>query len=597
MTISISFYSTYFKKLRQLSQKLCLIALFYFSSLIGYELTFQGVSDPELLELIYSVSQLEKLKETPPATTIGLKRRVEGDLTNIAEALHSKAYYDAKINYHVNSSHVVLTIDPGPVYPFANFRIVYIKEGKSLDEGCDIPLEDLKIELGTPALPEKILDAEDILLDKLNLSGYAFAKIEKRDVFADQTAHTVSVVLYVSKGPLAYFGSAQISGLERTHKAFFKKKIRWLKGSIYDPLLIEKTQEALELSGLFRSVNITHGESVTENNEVPIKIDVVEAKQRTVGLGLNYTTILGPGLTGEWEDRNVRGLGHKLSLRADLWNSLQEAKISYIVPDFRRHDQNLIWLAEYEHEEVKAFTETSFSLSATIEKKLNKQTLISYGIMYKLLRSQDSDNNRTFDLIKFPLQLRWSNADSLLNPTKGYTINLKVIPSFQVLEPIFAYSINTLTTTAYRSLTGNDRCVFAAKLMLGSILGASEHDIPPPERFYAGSINTLRGYKYLTVSPLGHDHKPIGGRSMMIYSMELRCRLGENFGISPFYEIGNVYSTPYPQLNYPQLQSVGVGFSYYTPVGPLRCDIAFPLNRRRHLDGPVQIYFNIGQSF
>jgi translocation and assembly module TamA len=280
-----------------------------------------------------------------------------------------------------------------------------------------------------------------------------------------------------------------------------------------------------------------------------------------------------------------------------VWPTLQEGSISYIIPDFRRRNQNFIWLAEFSHEKIQAFTESAFSLSATIERKLNKRTTISYGTMYKLLRSERSDHNGTFDLIKVPLQLRWSNADSLLNPTKGFTLNLKAIPSFQFINPQFVYSINTFTATGYYSLTNNDRCVFASKLMLGSIIGANEYDIPPPERFYAGSENTLRGYKYLTVSPLGRDHKPLGGRSLMIYSMEMRFRIGENFGLAPFFEIGNVYSSPYPDFNCKQLRSVGVGFSYHTPVGPLRCDIAVPLDRRRHLDAPCQIYFNIGQSF
>ena len=83
----------------------------------------------------------------------------------------------------------------------------------------------------------------------------------------------------------------------------------------------------------------------------------------------------------------------------------------------------------------------------------------------------------------------------------------------------------------------------------------------------------------------------------MVVSMEVRRRLSETWGIVGFWDIGNVYDTLGPRFNHPQLQSVGVGLRYYTPVGPLRLDVAHPLDRRSGLDNPVQVYFSIGQTF
>lgn len=84
---------------------------------------------------------------------------------------------------------------------------------------------------------------------------------------------------------------------------------------------------------------------------------------------------------------------------------------------------------------------------------------------------------------------------------------------------------------------------------------------------------------------------------MMIFSMEPRFRIGENFGCVFFYDIGNVYKGSIPEFNKKQLQSIGTGLRYHTPIGPLRLDFAFPLNRRKDLDGPVQVYFSVGQAF
>jgi translocation and assembly module TamA len=146
-------------------------------------------------------------------------------------------------------------------------------------------------------------------------------------------------------------------------------------------------------------------------------------------------------------------------------------------------------------------------------------------------------------------------------------------------------------------LTKDKRIIFAAKLMAGSIIGASKHEIPISERFFAGSENALRGYAFESVCPIGCHHKLLGGRSLLIQSIELRTRIGKNFGMVGFYEIGNVFPSYIPDFRQEFLQSAGAGIRYYTPVGPLRLDIAFPLNRRRHFDQPFEIYFSIGQSF
>lgn len=580
-----------------------LIALFclFSSSIFSYEVMFEGVKNEELLKLIKSASQLEKLKESPPSTLLGLKRRAEGDLENILQALHSQAYYGAQAHFSIDANHarIIINIIPGPIYPFAAFNIRYLQNGEEISEHSlpsPISLKDLGVTLGDSALPETILSAEDTLLDKLNLQGFAFASIIKRDAFADQQAKNVIVWIVIETGPLTHFGQLKIKGLERVKEGFFYKKLRWHEGDLYNPKEIEKTQEALELSGLFRSVNITHAEKPNENGSAPMEISVVEGKQRSIGFGLNYTTSLGPGVSGEWEDRNILGEGQKLSFRSTIWQKLQEGALSYLIPDFGRQNQNLIWLLEYRRERTKSFTENTLAFSGTIERKINEHLRVSYGGMYKRLHIQRSDFNGTFDLLKIPLQLRWSNADSILEPTKGATIQLRVVPSVQIFKPQFAYCINTLIGSFYKSLTTDKRHVFAAKLALGSIFGANQHEIPPPERFYAGSESTLRGYRYLTVSPLAYHRKPLGGRSMMIGTLELRNRIGENFGLVVFYDVGNVCKYAYPDFKDGIRQSAGLGIRYYTPIGPIRLDVAFPLNKR-HIDNSLEAYFSIGQSF
>lgn len=566
-----------------------------------YKVDFSGINDPDALTLLKSISKTVEMEETPPSTNAGLKRRAEADIPILIQALHSLAYYNAKveveIDFETQPSIVAFKIETGPIYPLSSFEIV---PADPLNPGTfpynEIDLEDLGITLGQPAFPKNILEAEELLILRMEKLGYPLAKVENREVIADQATHTIHVILHVSSESLCYFGGVTFKGHERVSPQFFEKKIAWSQGDVYDPYKVERTQNALETSGLFSSISITHGPNVTDEGLVPIEIEVLESKHRSIGAGVGYSTDNGFGVLGEWEHRNISGRGEKISIKTLIAQRLQEGTVAYVIPDFCRPKQDLIWLTEFQRQTTKGYHASSYSFSGIIERQVSDHTRFSYAGMFKRLRETRSDNNGSFNLIKAPFQLRWTNTNNILDPTQGRSFNIKIVPSLQIHKPQFAYCINTITGSIYIPLRSDERLIFAAKATLGSIFGEKRHTIPPSERFYAGNENLLRGYHYMTVSPLNH-HEPIGGRSMMIYSLEARLRATETFGWVLFYDFGNVYENYLPQFDKKILQSAGFGLRYNTPVGPIRLDFAVPLYRRRHIDESFQFYLSIGQAF
>lgn len=565
-----------------------------------YDVRFKGVEDEEMLHLLESTSQCVALQDSPPLTSAGLMRRAQDDIPRLIKALQSIACYEAKVDYFIAQgppAHLLFTVTLGETFPLSSVKIL-----PSEPEGCCFPFAnilpaDIGLSIGYPAYPADIVEAEDKLLFRLEKNGYPLAKIEKREVLADLKTKEVTVIYHVYSGPLCTFGITEIEGSETVCTEFFQKKLRWGDGEIYNPKAVAKTLNALEASGLFSSIVLTHDEKAQPDGSLPMHICVKEAKHRSVAFGVGYATDLGPGCSAEWEHRNFRGMGEKISMTANLWWIKQEGYIRYLKPDFLIPQQDLIYQIEADHEITKGFTESSVSFSGMIERQWNDYLRTSYGMSYTLLRNSNSNNNGEFNLLKIPMQLLWNRSNGILDPTKGFTLHFKTTPTLQTLKSPFAYCTHLLTLTGYQPLDEERRFVIAGKAVFGSIWGANKRSIPPSERLYAGSDSLLRGYRYLTVSPLGHDHKPIGGRSMMIYSIEARMRVWENFGFVAFYDFGNVYPDTFPELNYKVLQSTGLGIRYHTPVGPLRIDLAFPLNRRPHLDNAFQLYFSIGQAF
>ena len=552
----------------------------------AYQVVLDDV-DPSIHSAFDEYSTLVKQQELPVKSDAQLEWRAQDDLNLLKRLYQEKGYLSPTLDLsidHVGSVPVVrLRGAPGELYLLKEVEVQTAENTFVLD-GKD---------LGETATLDRILYIEEEFIEQLRRGGYPFVELKNRKIIALKGEQSVKVILEINLGPKATFAKTVVAGNSAVHTKLILRKIDWKEGDVYDADAVERTVAALEKTGLF--THITIKPASTSCDEVPMIIEVAEAKHRTIGAGVGFTSQLGPGVNLEWENRNFRGRGETLSFKTHLWQRLQNASVLYLKPDVFSDGQNLIWKGEVQREVTEGFTEESWGLSALLERQISPRTEFSYGLAFKQIHDTRSDNNRLFTLLKTPLKLYYHKTDSLMDPTKGKTALVKVTPTMQILSPQFAYCITELTATKYIPLS--DFCVLAGKLSLGSIWGSSRKGIPPSERFYAGTESMLRGYKYMTVSPLNHEHKPIGGRSLVVGSLELRTRVYEDISLVTFYEAGNVYSAPFPDFREKILHSVGAGIRYHTPVGPLRLDVGIPLNKRRHVDNSYEIYFSIGQSF
>ncbi len=564
---------------------------------IDYQVFFEGANEKQA-SLLREISQTKQLEKTPPSTPIALRKRAEADIPLLLSGLQSLGLYGASVTVMLDTERspavVVFKIKPGIVFTLGEIEVEL--EGDTEENPVDgVTPRDLGLLIGSPALPETILEAEDLLLQILKKRGYLFAIIEKK-VIAKEATSELSIVFIVRSGPHVRFGPTAIFGLDSVNQDYVESKIAWKEGDPYDPNLLTQTQAALEGTGLFTTIAFEHEKEPSVEGELPFDIILQEGYHRTIGIGAAYNTSLGPGVSFNWDHRNAFSRGHKVAASADLFWIRQNGKVEYTIPQFFQSNQRLRFVGELEKEKTEGFTETFYSAFTYLDRFPSNCWRYSIGFGYKQLFSSNSNNNEPFALLKLPLTTKLSFIDDPLDPTTGSLLFMKAIPTYRFNRNEFFYTILEGIGSSYYPIDWLLPQVLAFKIHIGSIVGPGTVTIPPPERFYAGSDCTLRGYKYLTVSPLNHEGKPIGGRSLAIFSAEHRIRLTPEIGFVSFYDVGNVYDQSLPRLDQKQLQSIGVGFRYYTPVGPLRADIAFPLNKRP-IDNNFQIYLSIGQSF
>ncbi len=221
--------------------------------------------------------------------------------------------------------------------------------------------------------------------------------------------------------------------------------------------------------------------------------------------------------------------------------------------------------------------------------------IVTAGVQAQQSRITQERATRDYTLLGVPLGLKYDSTgpEGLFEPTHGVKANLTATPTESLRNSAF-FTIVQLTGSTYVNLAEPGRSVVALRGILGTIQGATAFQVPPDQRFYAGGSGTVRGYRYQSVGPRFADNRPTGGTSLAAASVEFRQRFGESFGAAAFIDGGQVStaSTPSGQLR----AGAGIGARYYTAIGPLRVDLAVPLNKQRG-DDAFELYIGIGQVF
>jgi translocation and assembly module TamA len=567
---------------------------------ISYHVDFEGVKEGSILKEMRLASHLTSLKKRP-ASINALRYRADSDIPTLIKILQAHGYYESKVNIQIqeiyNDITVVVMINPGPRYHLEAYDVELDCEDSEVPRTCcQVGLKEAGIELNKPAVTSQILNAEMQVMQRLSECGYPLAKIENRDVIVDGKTKGVRVTLKITTGPKAEFGKTQVLGTKRVKPRYIVQKLKWKEGEDYNSRLVEKTQNALIDTGLFNSVLITHEESSLSDGKIPMKVEVSETKYKNVNVGVSYQTVFGPGITFGWANRNVGGMGRTLSFQGDITRISQTGVATYLHPDFKRIGQDMIAQGQAAHEDIFAYSMRSYSLLDRFERQINPKTRGSLGLKGSRLYITQSVQNGNFWLMELPFYLRYSTANSLLNPTRGATLEYTVTPALNVAESREFYLTQKFTAGLYNHLDAKDKVVLAHKITLGFIASNGLSAVPLSNRFLGGTEDDLRGYRYKSVSPLV-DGKPIGGRAAIYYTFESRFRLTKTIGLVPFFDLGSVYKTEYPTLHGKWFKATGLGFRFFTFMGPFRVDLAFPLDRRKKIDSAFKIYVSIGQMF
>lgn len=567
------------------------VILFAESSL-SYVVHWHGVDKAEVLSTLEKSSHLISMQKAPPLTLTSLRQRVEKDLPVLVQSLHYYAYYDARIEPRIEQSAtdtaIHLDIYLGVEYKIKAFELSVNENNLELS----IPKN---VRAGQLAITQNILNAESSFIQKLHNNGYPLAKKIDRQAIVDQAEKTLEIHLELETGPFLKSEEPIIVGLEKVKEAYVRKNLKWKIGEAFSVGSLDDTRKILEETGLFSYVQLIPALE-PRGDVLPVTISLSERKHRSVAVGGGFNSYNGLGILLEWEHRNIRKQGEILKFDGDIAEKKKTLAFTFLKPHFILPSQTLLWTLQGEKLSTQSYIKESFELGVTVKRDIAEYLDLSLGTKMEQQRTTRSSKNGINTLLSVPFHLNAYFVDDKVNPKEGFLTRYHLAP-YTILGSDVAFLRQSLTGAYFLPLNQRRSLILNSWVTIGSITGQHRDAIPIPERFLAGSDHALRGYAYKMVSPLDSERKALGGRSMLLTGLEMVYSFSTTLSGALFFEAGDVFEETFPKIGTVLLRSWGLGMRYHTPVGPLRLDVAFPMDRRRDVDQSFQVYLSIGQGF
>ena len=571
---------------------------------LAYVVRYSGDVDPRILDLLHQISKAESLVQSPPDSALLLERRAEEDKAAFAKVFQSEGYFAATIGVQLDQSvsPAVLTyaITAGPRFELRQVTLAAAPDDANRDAALPSP-EAIGLPVPEPFAAKAVVDAEARITDILHRQARPYAKIADRKVTANFENHAVSVIWTVDPGPKAGFGPLRFSGLTSVKETYLAGLVPWKQGQPYDADLLARYRKKLVSLDLFTMVQVEPAETTDAAGQAPIKVTVIERKHRTIKGGINYKTDEGPGANLSWEHRNLFGGGEKLAISASGSAIEQLGQITFEKPAFLDPKNLFEAKAKVADENKKAYKGKSAQATGIVRRHFTDAFTAGAGLGYRASyieedESRPWEDGTRYGFVFLPTEATYDTRKDLLDPQQGMLATLACSPYWGIVDHDPNFVRPEFSIANYFKLLEKPGLVLATRVIGGANIGANRNEVSPDLRFYAGGSGSIRGYPYQTVGPL-RGNTPVGGGSLFTFSAELRWRITELIGVVPFLDGGSAFANPLGPYNQPVLLGAGLGLRIYTPIGPVRLDVATPVTPRKDIDDIAQFYFSIGQSF
>ncbi len=488
----------------------------------------------------------------------------------------------ASINYTVDS---VLSISES--LPKAEQRIIRLRS---------------KLRANNTFRDQWCIEDQQLLNEQFSNIGYAYAH-STYSINVDTITSEAVVEWNINRGKLAHFGETFVTGHDKVPEKKIRKQLTYEAGDVWSKKDIDLTQKRIYNLGMFRVSSLRTIIGEERRDTLPIQINIKEAPRWTTRFGVGY---------GRDDKFRIFGELQKLGFISKTGRVNLYAKHSALEPYnfFLRFTQPAVF-----------FPINSLIIHPFVQKQNEPgYTLENTGLNFTFFQNFSDNFNSNVTLFYEDIQQDTTNVDALveedlpeslysksgisfgfsllngepkLDPIRGFSLafNIKTNGLYMTREMPFHRSL--LEFKKYWGLSYGLTFAFKGKIGLAQATDGSGY-LPPEERFYAGGGHSVRGWSRSDLGPKDSYGKPLGGKSLLEGSAEVRAKLTQKLIFAIFLDAGNVWTESFDYHLNDLGYSAGVGLRYSTPIGPAGIDVAKPIFNEKK---SWQIHINIGHPF
>ncbi|QXG38691.1 autotransporter assembly complex protein TamA [Pseudomonas viridiflava] len=504
------------------------------------------------------------------------------------KAAQALGYYQAQIDSEIQDGEnprLVIKVLPGE--PIRLRNVVVRVEGPAASlKAFKVPQSDA-LKAGAVLNHGHYEDAKRLIQNQASRYGFFSGRFTSQRLSIDPRAGVADIELVYDSGPRYSLGKVMFSGDSPFDEDLLKRMVPFKENTPYDSQLIAELNQAMQASGYFEGVRVDAAPTAAIGQVIPVTVQLETRKPRTMGLGLGFSTDVGPRGRANWTRHWANAQGHSYGFESELSAPRQNVGLWYDVPLDPPLTDKLRFAGGYQYEEIAGTDSLSKLLTVGPEwhSKLPSGWERVISLKWQREEYRLGDDSGLSTLLMPGISYSYLRSDDRIDPHKGYRLQFDAQVAKEGLGSDANLIRGNVLLKGLTTVAQNHR--FLGRVQFGGNFTDGYTSIPPSLRFFAGGDQSVRGYDYQTLSPTNSDGDRIGGRYMVAGSVEYQYSIAEKWRLATFVDQGNSFNN----LDLPSLKTgVGFGVRWVSPVGPLRLDLAHPLDD----DGGVRLHFSMG---
>ena len=543
------------------------------------------------------------------------KQKLSGDLEKLKSYYLNRGY----LEFNIESTQVSITPDKEKIYITVNisegpvYKITDIKFQGELKITEAEMRALLLFKPGETFSRQKIVDSVKRISDRLGNDGYSFANINPVPD-ADRVNKTASFTMFVDPGRRVHIRRINVQGNSRTRDEVVRREMRQLESAWYSNEKIARSKERLERTSFFEDISIETPSVPGTNDQVDLNVTVKERNTGSLQFGVGYSSAEKLTISASVSQANIFGSGNQLSFRVNNSTISKAYEVSYLNPywtvdgiargfDVYRRDLNTASLTTGEYRSTSTGAGVRFGVPVT------EYDGINFGLGFErtalgldaVSPQRYIDYVNTFgsksDTIRGSFGFSRDTRDSIYFPRNGYLLEAGAEAGLPGGDVKF-YRLQT-KAQYLRPIWGP--IVLNLNAEFGYANGYSGKPLPFFKNFYAGGVDSVRGFEQSSLGPRDTNGDFIGGNRRIVGNIELLFPMpgvkgDKSVRLSTFVDFGNVFAAN-EKIRLGDLRSsVGFAVSWFSPVGPLKFSLAKPI-RQKADDKVERFQFLLGRVF